>query len=391
MLFDSQYLSPEMRLVLNAIQVRAKNQKSDPGNLSKGADWTLVTRLGIQHGVLPLVYKYLKNQQKIFVPQSVLKELKDIYLTNVAQNLVRTKKLLAILGILSDQGCLAVPFKGPVIAAQAFGDIGLRAFADLDILIREEDFYRVYELMESNGYKPGKPMIGEMKFIWKRTGRNFEFSGKNCMIDFHQQVSQGPGFLRMKNKWDSLSSVELLSQQVPVLNVYDTIMMLVLHGTHHGWNTLKLVADLSHLVYSYATDIDWGLLQDKARKMGAWRMVMIGIMLGQQLCGLDIPSGVEDWIQTDQKSEKLACYFYGKTMEPEKSAWVPATAIPRSLDSGYYKMLHWLYYIFNPTNLDILAVKLPKILYPLYYLVRPVRLFLNLIGDGVTGLKKKLS
>jgi len=378
-----------MKLILCSLSVDKNNENVDWKSFKGKINWPLVTSLTIQHGVLPLLYKYLKCQQEGVVSQTELVKQRNLYLNNVGHNIMVTQKLLNILNILSTNGFEAVPFKGPVIAIQAYGDIGLRAFCDLDILIKSSDFSVIYDLLLSEGYASLKPRIGKLKSIWKKSRRNFEFQGKKCFFDFHLQVVQGPLFFRLKDKWNTLSTVELNSQEVPCLNNHDTILMLAMHGTHHGWNILKFVADLAHLIHSNESEIHWDTLIRKAKAMGCLRMVMIGLLLGQDFCGLQIPHLIQDLIQNDKKTRKLAVYFIGKILEKEKSNLIPVMAIPRSLDSLYYQFRYMIYYVFNPTDLDVLALRLPGFMYPVYYVIRPVRLGINLVKKAVSKIVRR--
>ena len=408
-------LSAEMRVVLWAIAVEGDSGGAADGDGSaqrggahgEGAQggahggarglpgdraaisWPRVTQLAIQHGVLPIVYKHLKRQQAIEVPPDVLNKHRELYLMNLGHNVRATKKLLDMLDLLSGHGFEAVPFKGPVVAVQAFGDIGMRGFCDLDLLIRNEDFAGIYDLLESRGYTSLKPRIGRMKSVWKASRRDVEFRGNGCVFDLHQQVTQGPRFLGLKHEREGLAEVELESQKAPSLNITDTILMLALHGTHHGWSILKMTADLAHVVHRNRTEIDWDALIDKARRMGCLRMVLIGLLLSREFCGLEIPREVEECVGKDRRAVKLAGYFRGKTLESQKSGLIPVWALPRSLDSPYHKARYMAHFIFHPTDLDVLAVRLPAFLYPLYYLVRPVRLAMNAVGGAVEAVRAK--
>ncbi len=53
---------------------------------------------------------------------------------------------------LGGSGIEAVPYKGPMLAVQAYGDIGLREFMDLDILVRHREIPKITEVMRENGY-----------------------------------------------------------------------------------------------------------------------------------------------------------------------------------------------------------------------------------------------
>lgn len=381
----SEILSPEKKVILQAIQV---DQSCDTWGWKKeknNINWRLVTDVGIRHEVLPLVYKYLKRQNKRNVPQEEINKQYSLFLKNVGRNIHLTQKLLNILRLLSDHEYEAVPFKGPVLAIQAYGDVGFRVFCDLDILIKRRDSSHIYDLMVSQGYLPAKPGIEKMKTVWRRFGRNFEFYDKNSIIDFHQQISQGPRFLSLMETWDTLP-VELNNQSVPSLDIHDTILMLSLHGTHHGWNLLKMVSDLAHLIHSNENDIIWEVLIKKARGMGSLRMLMIGLLLSHDFCGLNIPPIIQDLIQRDKKIERLAKHFSNEALKMKQSHRLPISAIPRSLDTFFYQFKYLIYYLFNPTNLDVLTVRLPSFLYPVYFIIRPVRLAFNTVKEAVNKI-----
>ncbi len=59
-----------------------------------------------------------------------------------------------ILSLLENNGIAAIPYKGPALAASVYGDLALRQFADLDIMVRNEDVLRARDVMASLGYQP---------------------------------------------------------------------------------------------------------------------------------------------------------------------------------------------------------------------------------------------
>jgi len=365
-----------MRMVLSAIRVDGSQNRVEIGRENHVV--SMAMGLATQHGVFPLYYQYVRKQMGDNPIPPWMESHKTAYLGNVGRNMQLTQRLLNILDLLSGNGIRAIPFKGPVIAVQAYGDIGLRSFCDLDLLIQSEDFSRVYDLMAATEYQSIKPMIARMKGLWRKTRRSFEFQGTSVFIDFHQQVSTGPRFLQLKIKWDELAEVELNARKVPCQSLEDSILMLAMHGTHHGWNLLKYVADFAHFVSSQRDEVNWDSLFKKASRMGTLRMVSIAMCLGREFCGLKIPERIEELVAGDGKLKKLVTYFKGKVMEQQKSSLIPQTAFPRCLDSWWFQLRYLAYYLFNPTSLDMLAVRLPTILFPLYFVIRPARLLLNL-------------
>ena len=58
------------------------------------------------------------------------------------------------VNLLADNGVEHVVLKGPIFALQAYHNLSLRQFSDLDILIHPKDFPKVYDLLEASGFVP---------------------------------------------------------------------------------------------------------------------------------------------------------------------------------------------------------------------------------------------
>ena len=55
--------------------------------------------------------------------------------------------------LLESNGINAIPYKGPVLANLAYGNLSFREFGDIDILINKSDALKAKEIMISNGYE----------------------------------------------------------------------------------------------------------------------------------------------------------------------------------------------------------------------------------------------
>ena len=63
-----------------------------------------------------------------------------------------TAELLRILRLLDAHAIRAVPLKGPALAQSLYGDLALREFCDLDVLVQETDLRKARGLLEAQGY-----------------------------------------------------------------------------------------------------------------------------------------------------------------------------------------------------------------------------------------------
>jgi hypothetical protein len=102
--------------------------------LQQDIDWAYLIQTAAQHGVMPLLYQSLNTTCPEAVPKANLAQLRNYFHTNAQRNLFLTKELLKLLTLFETHSIPAIPFKGPVLAVSAYGNLSLRQISDLDIL-----------------------------------------------------------------------------------------------------------------------------------------------------------------------------------------------------------------------------------------------------------------
>jgi hypothetical protein len=113
-------------------------------------NWPRILELGEHHGVLSLVYQALR-ESAARVPVEVRDDFASRYDQNVRRNLRFTAELFRILDGLESAGIAAIPYKGPVLAQTAYGDLALRNFSDLDVLVPRKEVLPAKEVLRSLG------------------------------------------------------------------------------------------------------------------------------------------------------------------------------------------------------------------------------------------------
>ena len=126
--------------------------------LRQGVDLDYLMRVARRHGVVAFGSW---NLHKVCpVPQAVLDELRDYFRTNTVRNIILTEELIEILKLLETQNILAIPFKGPLLAAVAYRNLALREFFDLDLWVHQRDFAAAQTALESRGTARGPSPVG---------------------------------------------------------------------------------------------------------------------------------------------------------------------------------------------------------------------------------------
>src|SRR6266850_3748954 len=101
---------------------------------------------------MPLVCRSLNTFSEA-VPKEILHRLHSDFFAHARRNLFFTGELLKLLALMEENGIQAVAYKGPVLSASAYGNVVLRSFVDLDILVHERDILRAKELLLSRGFQ----------------------------------------------------------------------------------------------------------------------------------------------------------------------------------------------------------------------------------------------
>src|SRR5918911_210872 len=116
-------------------------------------DWERLLQIALAHRTMPLVYKHLSTVCPELVPAPFMARLHDHFYLNAIRNKALNEELCGVLRLLAERDILAVPYKGPVLALEAYGDLSLRQFNDLDIMVRPQDVGRVAGVLKERGYE----------------------------------------------------------------------------------------------------------------------------------------------------------------------------------------------------------------------------------------------
>ena len=145
---------PEAELILRVTRVALDDAAAERALvlLRHDLDWAWLLGAAETHGVAPLLYWHLNRLAPATVPGAVLDDLRQRFLANARHSLLLTGELLRLLPLFADHGVPAIPFKGPTLAVYAYGNLALRQFIDLDLLILPADLARARELLAAEGY-----------------------------------------------------------------------------------------------------------------------------------------------------------------------------------------------------------------------------------------------
>ena len=341
-------------------------------------DWDYFYRLARRHSLVPIVYRQLDLLVKDQVPGDVIKRFKKDYQENAARNLILVDELTVLLDRLANAGIEAIVFKGPALAILAYGDLNLRRFVDLDLIVRRADITRAMEVLTQCGYVSSKDLTGEQQSVLLRTQHNLQFTRGRVIVELHWQVSSElfAATVTAEKFWESLSTVELNGRRVKTLSPEDLLFALCVHGSRHLWQRLAWICDIDRLVTNNQS-VNWSRLCERAKWANAERMFLLGPALAARLLGTNLPELLAAAIARDKRIEALCEQICARLFDgPEQSA-VPLSTVIRFnllIRSGWRSRIRYGRFLFAPTDSDLDAVRLRPRLHFIYYFLRPLRL-----------------
>ena len=375
-------MRPELELLLCCVQVTpgAATRERAEALLQAGLDWGFLRELALFHGVMPVLQQNLDRIWPGAVPTAVQQELASDFAACAQRSLFFVGTLLSVLDLLSAHGIAAMPFKGPVLAASAYGDLALRQFGDLDILVHGRNAIAARDLLVAHGFCFELHLNRAQEAAFLRDYSAFELTlGEGLLpLELHWRLAESyftfP--LTTTELWEGRQSVSLAGRDVPTFSPEDMLLVLCAHGCKHFWQRLVWICDVQRLIAA-TPQMDWAALLERATRLGCARMLSLGLILAGDLLDATLPASVEQRARSDAVVVSLAVQardWLVHNVQPQPVQWPAVRFHLNARERRGDRVRYCAGLFFTPTPGDWEAVPLPPALFPLYYVLRPFRL-----------------
>jgi hypothetical protein len=357
--------------------------------ISSGLNWRELFKSARNHRVVPLLNRALTANSKDLVPGDVLEDLRMANLLNAMRNLMLAKELIHIIESMEDQGVSVIPFKGPVLALLAYGDLSLRQFDDLDILISPANIEKADQLLICLGYEEEKQqgsISKAQKAAMLKYQHHHHFHSPHSKIHIEAHWTLSPELYSFHqdtaNLWNRAELVDLENRKIRGLSAEDTLVLISDHAARHRWNRLAWICDVAMLLQFKS--LNWEVVMDQAKEWRSMRALLLGLLLAKNLLGAPLPDEINKRIMEDQPVRNLASRAVNQLFPGGKaSEESPIDPVMRNIqDQLFYiearerfldRARLRLRLVTTPTVEDWNLLPLPDQLFYLYYLIRPMR------------------
>lgn len=290
-------LEPELELVLLCARTVLDQQTRDRIKelLGLSLDWELVGDFAGRHNTTALLFHHLSATSLESVPDALASSLRAYYFRLAAHNLRLVGEAASLLGEMDAAGAPGVLWKGPALAYSVYASPELRAFTDLDIIIRRRDVPRMRQLMESRGYL-ARPRVGVTEDeLFSRRGEVVTMwnDEREIAVDVHWGSTGRylSPVMDCERLWHESESLSMGGVSTPVLRSDWMLLALCAHGAKHGpfpWPALKWITDVDAIVRKEPEEW-WDPLLSLARRTASYRMLLLGLHLARELLDAPLP------------------------------------------------------------------------------------------------------
>lgn len=348
---------------------------------SNDPDWNAIFDLISRHR-LHSALRHTLDATDLAIPPAFDQTLETRYREKSLSNLEHARQLHELTDLFSVNDIAALPYKGPVLAAVGYGGVGGRSFGDLDFLVAKDDVEAACNLLEDHGYErlnfpdiPVDTLADGTPFRW---GKEFRFVTKGRLpveLRFRFIGGNRSDSRVIDDFWTRRTPVDLAGRSVSTLSPEDRALLLLVHGTKHGWRQLSWVYDI---VQVRKQNIDWDVVLRRAEEY-SWRSaVLYGLAVTSELTEQPVPEAIE----TELRSAWFCSFGASQTVariREQPSADLkylePITTAIFLNDNVLGILADGVYEVFAPRKTDYERVSLPPRLHCLYYFVRPYNLF----------------
>ncbi len=376
-------LTPEMEVVLACAQ--AFSAASPPRlHLNRPLDSERLLQETGRHGLSTLMHRWL-NEGALpasAIPPGFRQALEERYRTYIRQSLQHTAVLVELMELFRRSGLTALPYKGPTLSVQLFGDPALREAVDLDILLPPDEINAACDQLTAAGFSRTRVYAPGLEKQLLRYRAEVAMIRDGVMVELQWRLA--PHYFSVPMDVRALAAratrVRVADAELPALSPEDSLLVLCIHGGKHHWHSLKWLVDVA-LVIRKNPNLSWTTLRERARATGTERLLGLGLLLSETLLGVSLTAGISEDIRRDLALHSAA-----------KDVVAGIAALHNPTEAEHHRLMLKLRerfsdratYVFRlgwePTETEWEKIRLPRGLQFAYHGVRVGRVLAKALG-----------
>ena len=271
------------------------------------ADWEEVFQGVYRNGLLGLTHHYLKQwEPQDYPPPEFRQRVQQAYRLSTIRMALMYRNTGKVLAQLAESGVDYMVVKGPALAYTVYPDPALRAFNDLDLLVREQDWSAMHRLLVQMEFKPEEdqpqppPKLVPQAVLYELKYRHPETRWLLVEVHYDDLLNAGLASRDVAGFWQRAIRVDVEGVPVKALSLEDQLIHLCAHAHYHGYTRLNCFSDMAFIVRDHAAQLDWERLLQTVRIEEAQVGVYYSLHFLDQLLGVSVPEDVMAALRPDR-------------------------------------------------------------------------------------------
>jgi len=347
-------------------------------------DWADVERRAAAHGLMPWLARALTQGDD--TDDDAHASVVAAASASAARTLAQVKRLGDLVGSLADVGVTALPYKGPVLSLQLYGDLALRRSVDLDLVVPFDACDAARATLLRRGLPPrwGHSARQERTlFAWLG---HAPFGHGDAFVELHWRFADRrfPFALRAEDALRRAHQVRVAGRMLPLMAADDLLAALSMHAARHLYERLEWLAGVTRLLVGAPADA--ASLMAHAERLRARRTLAVSVHVAATLLDFPLDDAWRRELERDPAAAPLADRMVREleAHELHDVPWLDGAALVRRygelVDTPMDRTRLFVRAALDPTVKDQEALALPDALMPLHHVLRPMRLAGRYVG-----------
>lgn len=300
--------SIEFALLLSCAQVCETQETNTTLRqlLEQEIDWRRFVQRLIDHDLTSLVAQRLLDFGSDLLPEDIVDAFEATVAQARVQNSSHLDELPRLLGTMTGRHVEAIAFGGPLLALDAYRDMGERAPSSIALLVRDSALSAAVAELASLGYarKPRLTVV-QLEAIHRLEGRELLVNEKlRTGVELHTRLAPKEIALDIDHEalWRRAQQRSVNGRSILALSPQDALLALAIRGGVGSWRKMGLARDFAALA-SRQPRLDWAQLAEGARAQGCLRILLLTSSLARAAFGfapseaLIAPTRADPWIE----------------------------------------------------------------------------------------------
>ncbi len=335
----------------------------------------------------PFFIKKIKDLNLIAdIPQVSLEKLNNIRRLQIVKDTKSRRSLEIVLNAFNNKGIDLLIIKGPHLGFEVYEDTSDRWMGDIDLLVKNEDWFKAGEVLASLGFISGTVLRNYNVWGIKYLDNHIDFYKDDSKLELKSNIwaIEFPYF--NYSFWEKARITQIDNNCAYFPSYEDTLLIACVNLVRHNFSGLIWFLDIKKIIDKFAESFEWQAVMTKIKEQDLSTVVYYALNFTDKLLCLQLPEDLLSKLKPNYLTDKLFNLVWDKEailLAREGSAFKAKIPFELSLVlfAGKFnfkpkKFLTYITYllkvIFPPLDFirDKYSINAPFIFLVRYYIIR---------------------